>query len=159
MRLWSAEAPNLYTLWIRVFDSKGNETHALSQAVGFREATVKNGQFLVNGQPILFKGVNRHEHHESNGHVISKEDMLQLENLTRGTNIIVLSDEVYEHMIYDNEKINNNIYAVLEEDYNQEEADSDAKEAKWFDVEKLPHLIWDNESHIKKALNLLNKNL
>jgi 8-oxo-dGTP diphosphatase len=59
----------------------------------------------------------------------------------------------------DDKKVNNNIYAVLEEDYNQEEADSDAKEAKWFDVEKLPQLIWDNESHIKKALNLLNKNL
>ena len=35
IRLWSAEAPNLYTLWIRVFDSKGNETHALSQQARF----------------------------------------------------------------------------------------------------------------------------
>ena len=42
--------------------------------------------------------------HNPTGSVFSKEDMLQLENLTRGTNIIVLSDEVYEHMIYDNEK-------------------------------------------------------
>lgn len=42
--------------------------------------------------------------HNPTGSVFSKEDMLQLENITRGTNIIVLSDEVYEHMIYDNEK-------------------------------------------------------
>lgn len=42
--------------------------------------------------------------HNPTGSVFSKEDMLQLENLTRNTNIIVLSDEVYEHMIYDNEK-------------------------------------------------------
>lgn len=58
----------------------------------------------------------------------------------------------------DDEKINNNIYAVLEEDYSQEKANSDAKDVKWFDIDKLPQLIWDNESHIKKALNIVYKN-
>ena len=87
LRLWSAEVPNLYTLWIRVFDSKGNETHALSQAVGFREAKIENGQFLVNGQPILFKGVNRHEHDEWTGHVVSKESMRKDIEIMKANNI------------------------------------------------------------------------
>lgn len=72
---WSAEKPNLYTLTISVLDEEGNETQAIRQEIGFRSVELKGGQLLVNGQPILFKGVNRHEHDETTGHVISKELM------------------------------------------------------------------------------------
>ena len=74
-KLWSAENPNLYTLTISVLDEKGNETQAVRQEIGFRSVELKGGQLLVNGQPILFKGVNRHDHDETTGHVISKELM------------------------------------------------------------------------------------
>lgn len=72
---WSAEKPHLYTLTIAVFDADGKETHAIGQKIGFRKVELKGGQLLVNGQPILFKGVNRHDHDETTGHVISKELM------------------------------------------------------------------------------------
>ena len=100
MRLWSAEVPNLYTLWIRVFDSKRNETHALSQAVGFRETNIENGQFLVNGQPILFKGVNRHEHDEWTGHVVSKESMRKDIEIMKANNINAVRTSHYPNDPY-----------------------------------------------------------
>ncbi|MBR5905078.1 MAG: DUF4981 domain-containing protein [Bacteroidales bacterium] len=58
--LWSAEEPNLYTLKVTTFSgNKAVETATLN--LGFRTVEIKNGQLLVNGQPILIKGVNRHE--------------------------------------------------------------------------------------------------
>ena len=74
---WSAETPELYTLKIEMRDTKGKLLEVLSKKVGFRSTEVKNGQYLLNGKPILFKGVNRHEHDPNTGHVISREDMLR----------------------------------------------------------------------------------
>lgn len=68
---WSAEKPNLYDLLIRV-----NDEQVIAQRVGFRTCEVKDGQFKVNGQPVLVKGVNRHEHNPEKGHVLSRADML-----------------------------------------------------------------------------------
>ena len=73
---WSAENPNLYTLELELFDELGTVVDATSLRVGFRTSEIKNGQLLVNGQPILIKGVNRHEHDVKNGHVVSKESMI-----------------------------------------------------------------------------------
>lgn len=77
VKTWSAEIPNLYQLNIIIKDKKGNVIEAISRKLGFRTSEVKDGQYLVNGQPILFKGVNRHEHDPNTGHVISREDMLR----------------------------------------------------------------------------------
>lgn len=74
---WTAETPNLYTLFIELKDKKGNTLEAISRKVGFRTVKIFDGQLLVNGQPILIKGVNRHEHDYLKGHVISRESMLE----------------------------------------------------------------------------------
>ncbi|WP_255763288.1 glycoside hydrolase family 2 TIM barrel-domain containing protein [Fulvivirga maritima] len=84
---WSAEKPNLYHLVINLKDSKGATLQSVSTPIGFRDIQIKDGQLLVNGQPILFKGVNRHEHDEKYGHVVSKEDMLQDIELFKQNNI------------------------------------------------------------------------
>jgi beta-galactosidase len=73
---WSAEIPKLYQLQIVVKDDQGNQVDATNLPIGFRTSEVKNGQLLVNGQAILLKGVNRHEHDPINGHVVTKESML-----------------------------------------------------------------------------------
>lgn len=73
---WSAESPKLYDLQVVLKDSDGNQLDATKIKIGFRTSEIKNGQLLVNGQPILLKGVNRHEHDPINGHVVSKESML-----------------------------------------------------------------------------------
>jgi len=77
VKSWSAESPELYQLHIEIKDKKGKTVEAISRKLGFRTSEVKNGQYLLNGQPILFKGVNRHEHDQNTGHVISREDMLK----------------------------------------------------------------------------------
>ncbi len=84
---WSAETPNLYKLVVTLYDGNQNLLEATSINVGFRTSEIKNGQLLVNGQAILIKGVNRHEHDEYFGHVVSEETMLADIRLMKQNNI------------------------------------------------------------------------
>jgi beta-galactosidase len=73
---WTAETPNLYTLTATL--KNGNKvTEVIPIKVGFRKIEMKNAQILVNGQPVLFKGANRHEMDPDGGYVLSRERMLQ----------------------------------------------------------------------------------
>ncbi|MCD7971473.1 MAG: DUF4981 domain-containing protein [Candidatus Azobacteroides sp.] len=73
---WTAETPNLYTLVITLSDQNGNITEAISRKIGFRTIEIKDRQLLVNGQYILVKGVNLHEHDENTGHYV-QEDLMR----------------------------------------------------------------------------------
>ncbi len=75
VKSWSAEVPNLYDLKITL--RKGDNEYYLHQAIGFRTVEIKDRQLMVNGMPILIKGVNRHEHNQYSGHVITVEDMVE----------------------------------------------------------------------------------
>jgi beta-galactosidase len=72
---WSAESPTLYPYVITLTDAAGRHTACYAGKTGFRRDEVKNGQFLHNGQPILFKGVNRHDHNFLTGHYLTAQDM------------------------------------------------------------------------------------
>ncbi len=74
---WSAETPHLYTLVLTLKDEEGASLEYVSARVGFRTSEIKYGQLLVNGKAITLKGVNRHEHDEDEGHVVSEEMMLK----------------------------------------------------------------------------------
>jgi len=87
VRKWTAETPELYTLTISLLDKKENILEVLSSKIGFRTLEIKNGQLLVNGVPILIKGVNRHEHDPITGHVISKASMMDDIRLMKLNNI------------------------------------------------------------------------
>ncbi|NPA37051.1 MAG: DUF4981 domain-containing protein [Chlorobi bacterium] len=84
---WSAEDPNLYTLVINLKNKKGHTIESTSTKIGFRKIEIIGGQILINGQPVLFKGVDRHEHDEMTGHVVSEESMLQDIKLMKEHNI------------------------------------------------------------------------
>lgn len=84
---WSAEKPNLYELILTLEDDKGTEKQVLSHQVGFRTSEIKNGQFCINGVPVYLKGVNRHEHDDIEGHVVSVEDMITDIKLMKQFNI------------------------------------------------------------------------
>ncbi len=84
---WSAEKPNLYDLLITVKDLQQQTLQVTAQRVGFRTCEIKNGQFCVNGKAVLVKGVNRHEHNQFRGHVLSKEDMIADIRLMKRFNI------------------------------------------------------------------------
>ena len=73
---WTAETPSLYTLDVAVYDKKG-QTESTSVQIGFRDVKVVGGQLLVNGKPVLIKGVNRHEINPYKGYVVSEADMIQ----------------------------------------------------------------------------------
>ena len=73
---WTAETPNLYTLYTTLMDGK-QVAEVVPQRVGFRKVEIKNAQVLVNGQPVLFKGVNRHELDPVTGYVVSMDRMLE----------------------------------------------------------------------------------
>ena len=85
-KLWSAEIPNLYHVNIELTDSDGFY-QKIGFKTGFRKIELKNGQFLINNQPVLFKGVNRHEHDEFTGHVVSRESMLKDVEIMKENNI------------------------------------------------------------------------
>ncbi|MDR2981775.1 MAG: DUF4981 domain-containing protein, partial [Puniceicoccales bacterium] len=86
-RLWSAEDPNLYTLVLELKDLSGKVLDVRSCEVGFRKVEVKGGRFLVNGQPIKLRGVNRHETEPTTGHYVSRESMLRDILLMKQNNI------------------------------------------------------------------------
>ena len=73
---WSAETPNLYNLYVSLYDGS-KLIECIPQRVGFRKVEVKNQQMLVNGQPVLIKGADRHELDPDNGYVVSVERMIQ----------------------------------------------------------------------------------
>ena len=76
-KLWSAENPYLYTLVIMLKNSAGEIIETVAQRIGFRRTELKNGLFLVNGQAIKFKGVNRHDHDPDTGKAVSLEMMIE----------------------------------------------------------------------------------
>ena len=83
---WTAETPNLYTLFIYI--KKGSEVlEVVQKKVGFRHIEIKGGQLLVNGQPILIKGADRHELDPDGGYVVSVERMIQDIKIMKQLNI------------------------------------------------------------------------
>jgi beta-galactosidase len=86
-KLWTAETPNLYTVLIKLLDNSGKLMEVIPQRIGFRRIEVKNGLMLVNGQPVLMKGVNRHETDPITGQTISREAMLRDVQLMKLYNI------------------------------------------------------------------------
>ncbi|MGK0259690.1 MAG: beta-galactosidase [Candidatus Azotimanducaceae bacterium] len=73
---WSAETPFLYRFCATLLDANGSELETEAYWVGFRTIEIVSGQLTVNGQPIMIRGVNKHEHDAERGHV---EDLSQVE--------------------------------------------------------------------------------
>lgn len=73
---WSAETPNLYTCLITLTDENGKQIAVTSYKAGFRRIEIKDSKLLVNGVPTYIKGVNRHEHNDTLGHVQTRETIM-----------------------------------------------------------------------------------
>jgi beta-galactosidase len=84
---WTAETPNVYRLVLRLRDARGALVATTIHDVGFRRVEIRDAQLLVNGQPILIKGVNRHEHDPETGHAVSVESMIEDILLMKRANI------------------------------------------------------------------------
>ena len=97
--MWSAEAPNRYVLVAQLVDKKGKVIETVSTYFGFRKVEIKDTKaaddsfgnagryFYVNGKPIKLKGVNRHETHPEQGHVVTHAQMEEEVMLMKRANI------------------------------------------------------------------------
>ena len=86
-RKWSAEDPNLYKLLVTVRNAAGATLEVIPQNVGFRKIEIRNGRYLINGKPILIKGVNRHEHDENTAKYVTVQSMLRDVRLMKQFNV------------------------------------------------------------------------
>lgn len=75
-RKWSHETPYLYTLVVTLVNPAGEVVQVYSHRIGFRKVEIANRELLVNGRPVLIKGVNRHEHDDQRGKALTMESML-----------------------------------------------------------------------------------
>lgn len=74
---WTAETPYLYTLYLSLVNMDGTVIETIPQKVGFRKVEIRNRQLLVNGQPILIKGADRHEMDPDGGYVVPVSRMVE----------------------------------------------------------------------------------
>ena len=72
---WSAENPHLYTLNIELVDPTGNVVEVSQQKIGFRSVEIKGQELLLNGQPVMFYGINRHDFNRFTGRALTRDDM------------------------------------------------------------------------------------
>ncbi|MBR5706580.1 MAG: DUF4981 domain-containing protein [Bacteroidaceae bacterium] len=84
---WTAETPYLYTLYITLQEQDGKVLEVVPQKVGFRKVEIRDRQLLVNGQPILIKGADRHEMDPYGGYVVPLERMIQDIQIMKQMNI------------------------------------------------------------------------
>lgn len=75
-RAWNAETPGTYTLVVSNFDAQGKPLESFTHLFGFRTVEMTNGMQMINGQAVLFKGVNRHEHDPHKGRTITVASMI-----------------------------------------------------------------------------------
>ncbi|MBK8433335.1 MAG: hypothetical protein IPL28_19475 [Chloroflexi bacterium] len=76
VRPWTSETPNLYTLRLTLLDEAGQPTQVVQTKIGFRTVEIRGRELLINGKTVIFRGVNRHEHDDTTGKVISEASMV-----------------------------------------------------------------------------------
>nr|WSW71116.1 DUF4981 domain-containing protein [Streptomyces sp. NBC_00995] len=86
-RLWSAEDPYLYTAVMQLRDPAGKVVETLSHRVGLREFALRDGLMRINGQPVTFRGTNRHEMHPERGSALNRADLVEDITLIKRLNI------------------------------------------------------------------------
>jgi len=92
---WSAESPTLYTLQLALMDGEGKAIAHYAFPVGFKTSEIKDGNLLINGKPVLIKGVNRHDHDEVTGHYVSEDTMRAELDLMKRLNINAIRTSHY----------------------------------------------------------------
>lgn len=97
---WSAECPHLYTLVLYMKDGKDQIIETISCKVGFRKFELKDGLMKINGERIVFKGVNRHEFHADRGRAITYEDMVHDVKLMKHYNMNAVRTAHYPNNPY-----------------------------------------------------------
>ena len=149
---WTAETPYLYKAYITLKNKQGT-TEVIPQKVGFRNVEIKNAQLLVNGQPVLVKGADRHEMDPDGGYVVSLERMVQDIKIMKQLNINAVRTSHYpcDPRWYDlcDEY---GIYITAEANLESHGMGYEEKSLAKFPEYILPH-IERNEGNVKPLIN------
>lgn len=94
VKTWSHEDPNLYNLTLSVLVNNCVK-EVINSKIGFRTIEIKNNKLFLNGEVLKIKGINRHEHNQYHGHVITQEDMLNDIKLMKEANINAVRNSHY----------------------------------------------------------------
>ena len=95
---WSAETPHLYRLVLSLAGADGRVAEATAVRIGFRRIETADGELLLNGRPIVLRGVNRHEHDPERGHVVDEASMLEDIRLMKLLNINAVRTAHYPNL-------------------------------------------------------------
>ena len=150
IKKWSAETPNLYTLLL-ILAEQNEIVEAASIKVGFRSSEIKGGQLLVNGKPILIKGVNRHEHNASTGHVVDKEIMIKDIETMKRLNINAVRTSHYP---------NDPLWYSLCDQYGlylYDEANIESHGMGYKPENTLANVPEWKEAHVSRVMNMINR--
>ena len=113
---WTAETPYLYTVRATLLEG-GKASEVIPVRCGFRKIEIKDSQLLINGQPVLIKGVDRHELDPDGGYVVSRERMLQDIRIMKQFNVNAVRTSHYPNDSYWYELCDEyGIYVVAEAD-------------------------------------------
>ena len=149
---WTAETPYLYKAYITLKNKQG-AAEVIPQKVGFRNVEIKNAQLLVNGQPVLVKGADRHEMDPDGGYVVSLERMIQDIKIMKQLNInaVRTSHYPFDPRWYDlcDEY---GIYITAEANLESHGMGYDEKSLAKFPEYLVPH-IERNEGNVKPLIN------
>ena len=149
---WTAETPYLYKAYITLKNKQG-AAEVIPQKVGFRSVEIKNAQLLVNGQPVLVKGADRHEMDPDGGYVVSIERMIQDIKIMKQLNINAVRTSHYpcDPRWYDlcDEY---GIYITAEANLESHGMGYDEKSLAKFPEYIVPH-IERNEGNVKPLIN------
>ena len=116
IKLWSAEVPNLYLVYFDIYNPQGELVGCFTQRAGFRKFKLSDGLLKLNGQRIVFKGVNRHEFSCEFGRVPKFADVYKDINTMKQNNINAIRTSHYPNcsVIYDNDKWELGIYELCD---------------------------------------------
>lgn len=149
---WTAETPYLYKAYITLKNKQG-AAEVIPQKVGFRNVEIKNAQLLVNGQPVLVKGADRHEMDPDGGYVVSLDRMIQDIKIMKQLNInaVRTSHYPFDPRWYDlcDEY---GIYITAEANLESHGMGYDEKSLAKFPEYLVPH-IERNEGNVKPLIN------
>lgn len=150
-KLWSAESPNLYTLVISLKDGEGKDVEFVSTPVGFRNIVIKDKKFLVNGQPVKLKGVNRHETNPSLGHTVTREQAEKEIALMKRANI--------NHVRNSHYPVSDYFYYLCDKNgiYVQDEANIESH-GYYYGKDSISHPTEWMAAHVNRVMNMVERN-
>ena len=152
VKAWTGETPYLYKAYITLKNKQG-AAEVIPQKVGFRNVEIKNAQLLVNGQPVLVKGADRHEMDPDGGYVVSLDRMIQDIKIMKQLNInaVRTSHYPFDPRWYDlcDEY---GIYITAEANLESHGMGYDEKSLAKFPEYLVPH-IERNEGNVKPLIN------